>query len=82
MKFLLPPYAGARKEPDLLIRPDNQPLPSIVIESGWSESYTRLMDDVSLWLVGGNGAVNAVLLLNWQTVESTNTVRGVVEVYY
>jgi hypothetical protein len=31
-------YVGSSKEPDLCILPDHQDFPSVVIESGWSES--------------------------------------------
>ncbi|OXV07042.1 hypothetical protein Egran_05192 [Elaphomyces granulatus] len=79
--FLYPPYAGSRKEPDLLIRPDNQRLPVLVIETGWSESTSRLMSDMNLWLVGGNGAVKVTIILKWQKISNTNQVRGTAEFY-
>ncbi|KAL1886832.1 hypothetical protein Plec18167_000767 [Paecilomyces lecythidis] len=55
MEFLYTHYAGSLQEPDLMLRPGNQRLPVLVIESGWSESIPPLMDDMKLWLVGGNG---------------------------
>jgi hypothetical protein len=64
-----------------MIRPDNQRLPTLVIESGWSESFPRLRNDLNLWLVGGAGAVKATIILKWQTVTGTNRVRGVAEFY-
>jgi hypothetical protein len=36
---------------------------------------------MNLWLVGGNGAVKAVILLIWHKVGSTNTVTGDLEYY-
>ncbi|KAL1966910.1 hypothetical protein VTN77DRAFT_3654 [Rasamsonia byssochlamydoides] len=32
-----PPYLNSSKEPDLCIRPDTQALPTVALESGWSE---------------------------------------------
>ncbi|KAJ9231261.1 hypothetical protein DTO166G5_6883 [Paecilomyces variotii] len=81
IEFQYAPYAGSRKEPDLLLRPDNQRLPVLVIESGWSESIPRLMDDMNLWLVGGNGTVKMTIILKWETISNTNQVRGFAEVY-
>jgi hypothetical protein len=52
-----------------------------VIESGWSESLQRLRDDVNLWLVGGNGAVKATIILIWEQVPNTLQVKGVAELY-
>jgi hypothetical protein len=79
--FIGGPYSSSRKEPDLFFRPDNQPLPSLVIESGWSESLIRLQDDMDLWLVGGQGQVKATIILNWRLDTNTNTVRGGVQLY-
>lgn len=81
IKFIGGPYSNARKEPDLLVHPDNQLLPSLVMESGWSESLSRLRQDVNLWLVGGQGQVRATIIFKWQLVTNTNTVRGDVELY-
>lgn len=79
--FFYPPYAPSRKEPDFLIRPDNQRLPSVVIESGWSESLPRIYDDMNLWLVGGSGSVKAALILKWHRIGNSNAVRGHAELY-
>ena len=81
IEFFYGPYASSRKEPDLLVRPDNQRLPSIVTESGWSESLPRLHDDMNLWLVGGNGSVKATLILKWHKIGHSNVVRGHAELY-
>ncbi|KAJ5550827.1 hypothetical protein N7461_005525 [Penicillium sp. DV-2018c] len=52
------------------------------MESGWSESFPRLLDDLNLWLVGGAGAVNAAIILQWQTIPGTNRVGwGLAELY-
>ena len=53
----------------------------MVFESGWSESWTRLTNDVRLWLVGGSPNVNVVFLLKWSKKEHGNQVSGFVELY-
>ena len=55
-------------------------MPTIVVESGWSEAATRLHDDMRLWLKGGNGQVKVVLLFKWSKI-TNNRVKGNVEVY-
>ena len=45
--FFFGPYSGSRKEPDFMVRVDNVRLPTIVMESGWSESWDNLMDDLN-----------------------------------
>ena len=53
----------------------------MVFESGWSESWTRLTNDVRLWLVGGSPHVNVVFLLKWSKKARSNQVSGFVELY-
>jgi hypothetical protein len=36
---------------------------------------------MSLWLIGGGGAVEMVLLVKWTKLTGTNQVKGVLEVY-
>ncbi|KAJ9195159.1 hypothetical protein DTO164E3_6920 [Paecilomyces variotii] len=74
-------YSNSRKEPDLLLRPDARPMPSLVMESGWSESLPRLQNNMNLWLIGSQGQVKATIILNGKLVANTNTVRGGVELY-
>lgn len=76
-----PPYAGSIKQPDFFVRPDTIRVPSFIIESGWSESATELLNDMNLWLVGGAGTAKIVLLLKWSKVGNTNRVQGVMELY-
>lgn len=56
-------------------------MPRIVFESGWSESFNELLEDVREWLVGANGAVQAVLLIKWMKSSTTEFVRGLVELW-
>jgi hypothetical protein len=79
--FFYGPYAGSRKEPDLLIRADNLRHPKVVMESGWSDSWPELHNDINLWLVGGNGEVNVVILLKWKRIGDSDRVTGTVELY-
>ncbi|KAJ5495112.1 hypothetical protein N7539_000228 [Penicillium diatomitis] len=81
LEFQSGPYRCSRKEPDFFIRAKNDALPSLVMESGWSESWNHLMDDMSLLLVGGDGAINAVVILSWQLNRRTRLVSGFVELY-
>ncbi|KAE8306439.1 hypothetical protein BDV41DRAFT_569939 [Aspergillus transmontanensis] len=57
-------YAHSSKEPDLFLRPATYSLPSIVVESGWSECWPRLHADKDLWMYGST-TVNVVVLLKW-----------------
>lgn len=72
-------YTGASKEPDLLIRPDTDNFPSVVVESGWSESWPHLQADMRLWFSAPN--INYVILLKW-TKLSNNKVKGRIEVWH
>ena len=46
------------------IRPLETDWPTIVIESGWSESLTKLREDARRWLVSSGGDVKIVLLIS------------------
>lgn len=59
----------------------NHPMPRMVFESGWSESFNELLEDVRQWLVGVNGAVQAVILIKWTKSSTTPAVRGLVELW-
>jgi len=76
----LPPYSLSSKEPDLCLRPNTQNIPTIAIESGWSESWPHLYNDMRLWLIGGAPTVKLVILLRWSKITG-NRVKGVLEVF-
>lgn len=61
------------------MRVGNRPLPTLVIESGWSESLGRLREEARLWLVGGNAT--AVIVICWRSVANTDQVEGEVKLY-
>ena len=48
----------------LSIRPREADWPTIVLESGWSESLTRLRQDAHIWLENSGGDVKIVLLFS------------------
>jgi len=60
------PYATSFAQPDVAIRNQRwrSPLPGFVVETGFSEEYSELLDDKDMWLVGGDGRVCRVLLIN------------------
>lgn len=39
------------------------PMSAVAVESGWSETYPLLLDDLNLLLVGGNGNIRLVVIL-------------------
>src|SRR5271170_3865032 len=80
IRTFAPPYASSRKEPDQCILPIGLAMPTVVIESGWSESSLYLLQDMKLWLQGGTGTVQLVFLFNWSQLTG-NRVKGVVELY-
>lgn len=73
------PYTSAVKEPDACILLDTLPLPTVVVETGWPESWPRLDADKDLWLVGG-ASVELVLLVRWTKI-SGNRVKGDLHVH-
>ncbi|GIJ90555.1 hypothetical protein Asppvi_009512 [Aspergillus pseudoviridinutans] len=75
------PFAGIRKSPNVAVDVENAMVPRIVIESGWSESLDELRENAGEWLVGGNGAVQAVIIIKWTPSRTTRRVRGLVELY-
>lgn len=81
LEFTRGPYRSSRKEPDWFLRMEDQRLPTLVLESGWSETYHYLLDDLNASLLGGNGAIKSVVILNWTKVPGTQLVQGTVEHY-
>ncbi|PWY76004.1 hypothetical protein BO94DRAFT_605172 [Aspergillus sclerotioniger CBS 115572] len=79
LNFTHGPYSRSRKEPDFCMIPSRHHLPSIAVESGWSENYNQLRADMDLWLVGGITIVQLVFILNW--TKRLQHVSGTVEVW-
>lgn len=76
IRSFLPSYASSRKEPNLKYRPGNQRFPSIVMETGWSESIPRIRDDINVWLLGGKEFVKAVLIVEWHRIRDSDAIGG------
>ncbi|KAK9364823.1 hypothetical protein V1509DRAFT_613100 [Lipomyces kononenkoae] len=75
-----PPYQASRKEPDYAVKPIGSRLPTLVFESGWSESRPQLYHDRDLWLRGGQGFVQVILIIKW-TANANKRVKGDIEVF-
>lgn len=74
------PYRGWEKTHDYAVLVKSHRLPTVVVESGWSETYCGLFEDINRILVGGNGKINIAFLLKWRK-RSNNCVSGIIEVY-
>lgn len=81
IRSFLPSYASSRKEPNIKFRPGNQRFPSIVMETGWSESIPRIRDDINVWLLGGKEFVKAVLIVEWHRIRDSDAIGGNAELY-
>ena len=75
-----PPYISSSKQPDQAIIPQNEDIPTVVVEAGWTESVPKLHQDISLWLKGGAGFVQVVLLIKWTKITGKR-VKAFIEVY-
>jgi hypothetical protein len=73
------PYRGSKNEPDFFFQVDDHIMPTVAVESGWSESNTRLYNDMNLLLVG-NGSVRVVIIVKWGKLQG-NRVSGTVELF-
>jgi hypothetical protein len=68
------------REKSLTIASGRFRLPTAVIESGWSESKLQLYCDRDLWLRGGQGSVEVVLIIKWSK-NAARLVKGTIEVF-
>jgi len=50
--------------------------PTIVLESGWSESQAQLQRDCQLWLEGTAGAVKVVILYKMDPPDRQNQIKA------
>lgn len=73
-------YTGSLKEPDFCLFTNSTNLPTVVIESGWSESRLVLERDRNLWLQGGQGTVQIVMIIKW-TKDPGQLVSGDISVF-
>ncbi|KAJ5966150.1 hypothetical protein N7481_012864 [Penicillium waksmanii] len=79
LRFTSGPCRGWTKSPDFTIQVEGQSFPSIVVESGWSEGYNKLFEDINRLIIGGDGETNIAILMNWR--QRVNGVTGIIEVY-
>jgi hypothetical protein len=75
-------YSCSSKEPEGFIRPfeSRANLPTIAVETGWSESWPILLNEKDLWLLGGAPDVQLVFLIVWTQLDG-NRVQGDLYVY-
>ena len=64
----------------MTIWPEDSPYPTIVLESGWSESWERLCHDRDLWSEGSGYAVQIMILVKMYRPNSQGVVRGKLEI--
>ncbi|KAF3926618.1 hypothetical protein AA313_de0208126 [Arthrobotrys entomopaga] len=72
-------YAGSIKEPYGLISLYRTIYPSLVIEIGWGEAWSRLEKYRNLWFEGSNGGVKTVILIHLYKDLEEDKVRGDLE---
>jgi len=58
-----PPYVNAVKQPDAMLMVQSEIMPSVTLEVGWSQSYPKLKDATTIWMVGGAGFTNVSILI-------------------
>jgi hypothetical protein len=75
-------YSYSSKEPEGFILPleSKTNLPTIAVETGWSESWPILLNEKDLWLVGGAPEVQLVFLIVWTQLDG-DRVQGDLYVY-
>lgn len=69
------------KAPDISVQLSTNGLLRVAFERSFPESHDILQDDMVDWLMGGDGAVQAVVPVKWKPCQTTMTVRGDVELY-
>ncbi|KAJ5186482.1 hypothetical protein N7449_011246 [Penicillium cf. viridicatum] len=80
LQFPSGPYRTSRKEPDFFFMIRGRLLPTVAVESGWSETMPRLQNGLNILLVGGDGSIKVVIIIKWSRLTG-NRVSGVAELY-
>ncbi|KAI9931047.1 hypothetical protein MW887_010702 [Aspergillus wentii] len=80
-RFSSGPYAQMTKAPNIAVQLNATGLPRVVFESGFSQSFDNLRADVGEWMIGGTGAVQAVVVVKWKPSRAIMRVRGDVKLY-
>ncbi|CAP92729.1 hypothetical protein EN45_105170 [Penicillium chrysogenum] len=73
-------HGEAGTKPDFLFMIRGRLLPTVAVESGWSDPMPRLQDDLNMLLVGGDGSIKVVIIIKWSR-HAPNRVSGVAELY-
>lgn len=73
------PYTNSIIEPDTALRVIGERFPSLVIETGWAESYVRLKQDIDLWIVGTGGVTKIAIWVKF-SVRAASRLSGYIEV--
>ncbi|XHF98065.1 hypothetical protein AWENTII_001635 [Aspergillus wentii] len=81
VRFTSGPDVGLHKMPNFMAAQLGTVMPTLAFESGWSESFADLQDDMNRWLVGGAGEVQAVIITKWTEIGNTKEVTGSIELY-
>ncbi|KAJ5895044.1 hypothetical protein N7495_006735 [Penicillium taxi] len=71
---------GSKMQPDLYFWVNRTTLPTFSIETGWSESFPRLLRDKELLLDGSQGACQTVMIISWRK-HVRNRVAGNMQVW-
>lgn len=75
------PYVGMTKVPNTAIVLDSETIPRVVIESRVSQPVVDIRNDMNQWLIGGNGRVEAVILIIWTRTQNNTRFEGYTELY-
>jgi hypothetical protein len=73
----------SKKDPDSAIYPKNRVWPTISFECGYSETHTKLLEDVDLLLEGSEGRIGFVIVVKIEPLkpDETQIKNGYVERY-
>ncbi|KAF7169370.1 hypothetical protein CNMCM5623_002133 [Aspergillus felis] len=80
LRFKSGPYSGSWKEPDFFFQARHHYLPTLAVESGWSEEKEQLHKGMDLSLVGGNGTTKVVIIVEW-TKLNEGRLSGTIELF-
>lgn len=72
-------HRNSRKEPNFFFRVEGHIMPAIAVECGWSESITRIYNNMNLLLMGGDGSIRVVIIVKWRKLQGG--VSGTVELF-
>ncbi|KAE8306934.1 hypothetical protein BDV41DRAFT_582848 [Aspergillus transmontanensis] len=75
------PFTGMEKAPNVGVQLSGTGLPRVVFESGFSQSGESLRNDMIDWLLGGGGAAQAVILVNWKPSQDIMRIWGDLELW-